>query len=93
MRVAVAWSKITVLLISTVNTVVYCNKAYISAWQNYLGVVAYLEIISAQSAHVFDNKRTDLAFVHKANKPLPVRAVKISAAETVIGYRIIIDTM
>jgi len=77
-------SKIAVLLIGAVHAVVDGNESDICAGQYHLGVVAYLEVVSAQSAHVLYDDRTDLAFVHKGHKALPVRAVKVRAAVAIV---------
>lgn len=77
-------SKIAVLLICAVHAVVDGNKADICAGKSHLGVVAHLEVVSSQSAHVLYNDRTDFALVHKCNKTLPVRAVEVRTAVPIV---------
>lgn len=76
--------KITVLLVCTVHTVVDGYEADISAGQNHLGVVAYFEVVSAQSAHILNDNRSDLTFVHQGHKPLPIRSVKVRTAVAIV---------
>lgn len=78
-------SKIAVLLIGAVHAVVDGNESNICAGQHHLGVVTYLEVVSAQSAHVLYDDRTDLALVHKSHKALPIRAVEIGAAVAIVN--------
>ena len=68
--------KITVLLVCTVHAVVDGYESDICTGQNHLSVVAYLEVVSAQSTHILNDNCSDLTFVHQGHKPLPIGAVK-----------------
>lgn len=78
------WGKSAVLLVSAVRTVIDGDEANIGAGQNHLGVVTYLEVISAQSAHVLDDDCADPALVHHGHQSLPVRAFKVGTGVAIV---------
>ena len=80
-------SKIAVLLIGAVYAVVDGNEPDIGTGQHHLGVVAYLEVVSSQSAHVLDNDRADLALVHQCHKALPIRSFEVRPTESIVNEK------
>ena len=76
--------KIAVLLIGTIHSVVYGNEADIHTGKEYFGVVTDLEVVSAESAHILYDDRSDLAVFRKGDKALPIGAVKVRSAVSVI---------
>ena len=61
-----------------------CNKANIVLWKVDFHILAYHKIISAQSAHIFDNDRSNQFIFDVIHHTLKVWAVKICACITVI---------
>lgn len=71
-------------LICTVYTVVDGDEVDIVVREHHLRVHTYLEIVPSQPAHILYDDGADTPFVDHAEQALPVRAVKIGSAVTIV---------
>ena len=77
-------SKIVVLLIGAVHTAVYGNETDIVFGEKHLGIDAYLQIVSADTAHVFGEDDTNFIILHQFDHMLPIGSVEVRPGVPVI---------
>ena len=71
-------------MICTVYAIVDGKEPDIRAGKEDLGVVADLQVISAQATHVLDDDGSNLSVFREGNQSLPVGAVKVGAGVAIV---------
>ena len=69
----------------TVNAVGDGNKMNPMLPEEHLGVKARLQIVAPDAGHILDDHRANQSGFNISNQPLPVGAVEIAAAPSVVG--------
>lgn len=75
-------------MVGAVDAVVDGDKTDVRTGKEHFRVVSDFEVVSAETAHVFDDDCADAAFFCKRNEALPVRAVEVRATVPVINEKL-----
>ena len=76
-----------IFAVITVHTVIHSYKSDISVRKVGIGVISYLQIISAESGHIFYYNCTDISHFNILKQFLKAGAVKICSCVTVINIK------
>ena len=66
------------------DTIIHRDKSYIIAGEYQLGVLAYLEIVTPEAAHVLYDDRANLSSFHQRKHFFDGRSVEVGAGVSVI---------
>ena len=78
-------SEIVILRLVAVHAVIDGDKTDLLLREKYLGIEADLQIISAESAHILDDDRTDLSGIYFGKHSLKSGTVEVAPGIAVIG--------
>lgn len=81
--------KVVILWFVAVHAVIDCDKAYLLLGEQNLGIKADLKIVSAETAHILDDNRTDFPGFGFCKHCLKSGTVEVTPCVTVIFQKIV----
>ena len=82
-------SEVVLCRIITVNAIVDCDKSDSLLRKLYFGIETDLKVVSAESAHVLDDDRSNMTGLNLSDQLIKARAVEGGSAVTIIGCCIV----